>query len=509
MNRLAMLGKLAKKLGLIAMITILLTLGLSTLCFIIPTNASKKSSTSIERPLEQETDLWTVKVIDEATQPITQAIIYYNGTLLTNGEGDAQLTDPAGLVKLDNPTPGQPLVALAQVAEQSTGRAGHDGWAYRTHITSLNLDNQGVPRPDVIGDLEQQTIIVRADDPLILFNFVVSLEWDADELYMQTISNAFRLANDYLYDVTDGQMAFGQVNIYDNGEFWAEADVQFSVKNTIRPYAFIGGIASNDPNHSIRVGRFWSGDSANEGAWDQPAGYRTLIHQFGHYALYLYDEYFVRIVDNNGNLIREVPAACTNQDKVGPPATPDRDNPENASIMYFHYNASELADDDRWNEDCQNTEQHRVNGKSDWQTVVDHYNSATVTLNTPTSRGSVMAGPEMFPSDLLPFPEIVIHNAGEADLQTLQLTVLDINGQPVSNVLVTLFHTYNDDTIAIDQGLTNAQGQITIYGAVPGDTIRVSALDGTATGTIMVGSETSYILQLSLSNVTYLPFIVK
>ncbi len=365
---------------------------------------------------------WYAKVVDEIGQPIEGALVYYDGQLVTTDGSTPALTDANGVLELDNPTPGKPLVGLVQVYQQSTNRAGHSAWAYRTYLTSLNLDDEGNPHPDTIGQPGQQLVTIRKNNPLILFNIVVSVEWNADEAYLATIENAFRQASDFLYDVTDGQMAFGQVTIYDNTGYWADADFQISVKNTVRPYAFVGGITSGK-NHAIRVGRFWDGSSSNHRDWDQPSGYRTLIHNFGHYALHLYDEYFKTIVDDNGNFVREVLAACTS---ISVMENPNNDA-ANASIMYYQYTTSELADSDRWNEDCQNTEQHRLNGESDWETILRYYKRPDWTLNTPTSRGSVMAGPAEFPSSL-PFPKIVT-----LPMYPLYLPIILHNYDPLAN----------------------------------------------------------------------------
>jgi hypothetical protein len=287
-------------------------------------------------------------------------------------------------------------------------------------------------------------------------------------------------------------MAFGRVAIYDKAQFWADADFQFSTKNTVRPYAFIGGITSADEAHTIRVGRFWDGGSGNKGDWNEPKGYRTLVHEFGHYALYLYDEYFVRLVDGNGNFIGQVDAFCTDE------AVLDNDQEAgNASLMFYQYNASELADNDRWNENCQATEQQRLNHQADWQTVLAYYGGSIWQLNTPTGRGSVMAGPEQFPTSLLPFPEIEANNEGVADSQARQLTVLNPQSQPIANALVALYTTAGGITIAIDQGLTDRQGRIAIYGAVENDGIRAATFDGTLAGAVKVSNDTSYQLVLA------------
>src|SRR6266540_2925238 len=64
------------------------------------------------------------------------------------------------------------------------------------------------------------------DDPrLCLFNVLVALEWVPDEAYMRQLEWAFRRASDFLYDVSDGAMAFGQV-VFGGPELMDSADIQ-------------------------------------------------------------------------------------------------------------------------------------------------------------------------------------------------------------------------------------------------------------------------------------------
>lgn len=108
----------------------------------------------------------------------------------------------------------------------------------------------------------------------------------------------------------------------------------------------------------------------NQGDWNDPNGYRTLVHEFGHYALYLYDEYKY-LVFENGRFVQEKGAACTS-DLI----RTNTSDETNASLIFWQYNASKLADVSRWNEDCQATEQdQRTGGQANWQTVVEHYDA--------------------------------------------------------------------------------------------------------------------------------------
>jgi len=435
---------------------------------------------------------WFIKTVDDSGNAAAGTAVYYDGQPVTCTVSGLSITNQAGLL---NPGPlelSKPLVALSlPLYERPTARDDHDDWAYRVCLTSLDLDDDGIPHPYIVTGPGQQLLTLQKDKPLVLFNIVVSVEWDADEENLATIADAFHKASDYLYDVTDGQMAFGQVTIYDKAQYWADADFQISTKNTVHPYAFIGGITSDDTAHSIRVGRFWTRKSGNEGDWNEPDGYRTLIHEFGHYGLYLYDEYFVRLLNADGHFTGQASAACTGVDVV----INDGDA-TNASLMYYQYNASELVDSDRWTVNCRNTEQARVNREPDWQTVVTHYGGTEWELNTPSGRGSVMAGPDAFPSDLLPFPVVEVHNEGPGGLPC-RLTVLGSDSNPFPNALVALYTTPYSYTVAIDQGLTGQDGQLMIYGALERDTIQAASFDGAYAGAVAVDGQSAYTLTLS------------
>ncbi len=442
-----------------------------------------------------------IYTVDEHGVPISGTTIYRNSQPISSSGNETTLTDGQGLMTTTALSVGDYLVALSSpLHTKATVREAHElegggNVAYQIYKTSLLLDATGQPLPYQVPSVAQpHTLVIQPDNPLVLFNIVVSIEWDATEDYINTIEEAFEKASDYLYDVTDGQMAFGWVSIYDKAQYWADADFQFSTKNTVRPYAFVGGIISEDEAHAIRVGRFWNRQGGNSGVWNEPDGYRTLIHEFGHYALHLQDEYFVRKVDPNGNLTADQNVACT--DPLIKKSTSG--DATNASIMYWHYNTSELAGADRWNENCQATEQHRVNGKSDWETVLEHYGGPGWTLNTPSSRGSVMAGPDQFPTALLPFPQIDITNNGQASGQARRVVITDAEDQPISKALVALYTKTDEGTIAIDQGLSDLLGRIDVYGALADDTIKVATFNGALSGSVnVVEGQNSYQLKLS------------
>ncbi|MCK6623694.1 MAG: hypothetical protein DPW09_02040 [Anaerolineae bacterium] len=417
------------------------------------------------------------KVVNQSGQPVAGAWVYRNGSPMP------QLTNAAGIVRLDGLQVGDTLVALSQVYTQPTVRPNHGGWAYEIYQTSMPVATDGSPQPfTVVTAIGAQTLVVKPDNTLVLFNLIVSVEWDATAEYLQHIYTATQQAAAFLYDVSDGQMTFGQITIYDKAEHWAEADFQILAKNVVQPHAYVGGITESDLSHIIRVGRFWDGNTANAGDWSLANGFRTLVHEFGHYGLGLYDEYFGYDIIG-GELAGQHQAFCTG---------PDNRNPANpltaASIMDFHYTTSELADVGRWTAWCQQTAQHQLNqGEADWQTLQRRYGDASGQnrwrLVSPDQRvgvGNARPGPNTIPS-ALPFPYVTVSNTGVSP-QPFPLVVCR-NGAPYSQgTWITL---YLGNGRAMDEGLTNASGQLDIVGAKAGDSLKVVSLDGTLSGSIV------------------------
>jgi hypothetical protein len=138
---------------------------------------------------------------------------------------------------------------------------------------------------------------------IYLFNVMVALEWLPNTRDLQQLEWAFRSASDFLYDVTDGYMAFGQVMVVGR-EFLNNADIAIMASNRLQGRAWREGLHKPEKNLPIRLGRGnWRGRSRISIPWDEPEGYRTIIHEWGHYALNLFDSYLkkVDIAPKQGN----------------------------------------------------------------------------------------------------------------------------------------------------------------------------------------------------------------
>jgi hypothetical protein len=267
----------------------------------------------------------------------------------------------------------------------------------------------------------------------------------------------------------------------------------------------VGGLTADDRSQIIRLGRHWDGNVGRQGDWDRPNGFRTWIHEFGHYGLYLYDEYF-GYVKAGGILLGEIAACCTDLEAQMPP-TPA----VNASIMDSQYTRTELADDGLpglWSDYCQGTAQWQLNGASDWSTVTDHYTDTYGVFShtfgrwqivRPSQRGAVMPGPDAFPAAVLPFPEIELHNTGP-DSPPRRLTVLAPDGRLYdTGALVALDTQRGGRLVTLDQGVTDPAGVIILYGAAAGNTVRGQTLDAAWSGQLTIGQAESYTLTLQPS----------
>lgn len=198
--------------------------------------------------------------------------------------------------------PGKPAPAVAD----PIFRASLD-WAYRAYIVHclapysdsklpLGIKTpQPVDRATRLRQLREIAIVDRPPTPddlrLCLFNVIVATEWLPTAGYLDRLEWGFRRASDFLYDVTDGRMAFGQVS-FGGPELLECADIQIMASNRLNARTWVSGLHDDMKYMSIRVGRgVWHKNNRVSIPWDEPEAYRTLVHEWGHYALELPDEY--------------------------------------------------------------------------------------------------------------------------------------------------------------------------------------------------------------------------
>jgi hypothetical protein len=183
--------------------------------------------------------------------------------------------------------------------------------AFTRYYTSAAPITSGLAM-DTVQRSGVQTLTVSAERPLVLFNLDVSLEWDArqDGAFLEQLAEAFRRASAVLFDISDGQMALGDVRVHQNKEHWVSADLVIYASNSIHPRASLGGVVitpTNDIGPSgvitdgywpgqIRMGPNWVpfGQSQAELAQDW---WLALTHELAHYLFFLPDNYLG--VENN------------------------------------------------------------------------------------------------------------------------------------------------------------------------------------------------------------------
>lgn len=111
----------------------------------------------------------------------------------------------------------------------------------------------------------------------------LSFEWDASVAEFQDMEGGLRRFSNLVYDYTDGQFTIGRFEIYNNQNHWSSVNIHVLNKSWYRANAQYGGIYYGG---IIQIGRDAWGQQ-----WNTGMGAVTLAHEFGHYGLFLPDEY--------------------------------------------------------------------------------------------------------------------------------------------------------------------------------------------------------------------------
>jgi hypothetical protein len=129
---------------------------------------------------------------------------------------------------------------------------------------------------------------------IYLFNVLVAFEWAPSKHNIAMLERAARRAADFLFDVTNGWMTFGQI-VIGGPELLDCADIQVMASNRLLARSWVGGLHEPEKYMPIRLGRgHWQKNTRGSIPWDEPEGYRTLVHEWAHYALELLDDYVDR-----------------------------------------------------------------------------------------------------------------------------------------------------------------------------------------------------------------------
>jgi len=305
-----------------------------------------------------------LRVLEDG-QPVSNALLYHQlagassqATPISNHANQPFRTDQEGYLQgRGEVNPGDRLVALLPITHTEQ---------YTLYHTSAAPTNSGLNFYSVTkGGVH--TLHVSPDNPLILFDLDISLEWDArnDGTFLENLEQAIINASTVLYDISDGQAALGEVRLHHNKENWIASDVVIYASNNLRPRAAMGGVVSEETDDvkedgktipeaylpgQVRMGPNW--DPFGEGSSDLGQDWwRALAHELGHYLLYLPDNY-LGIRDG-----RLVPLDCR------------------GSFMTNTYDDdySEFLIRDKWLGDCEQTIAEYTTGRPDWETIRRFY----------------------------------------------------------------------------------------------------------------------------------------
>lgn len=276
------------------------------------------------------------------------------------------------------------LAILVEIFVMPENKPGH-GPPYRVFATSWTPGTEvdALPAPPRAAPAPPR-VIVSERRQLVLFDVVVDVEWEADLAFQEDLLDAMRGASGFLYDLTDGQMAFGQVTIGIGGRNWPAADIWVLAANAFRPSAYVGGIVGShgleyrthggEPVRfapaAIILGRdaeVFAGTGRSQ--WGSPGAYHTIVHEWLHHAAFLYDGY--RYDDIMGRMRFCI---CDDLDRVGPQSDPaicgGRTSVNVATPMGMHDTAGELwHSSDRSPGTCSQMHQNAVHGEPDWSTL--------------------------------------------------------------------------------------------------------------------------------------------
>ncbi|MEZ4867562.1 MAG: VCBS repeat-containing protein [Caldilineaceae bacterium] len=328
-----------------------------------------------------------VRVVNAAHVPVAGAMLYrlpagatVRGDLFPVRNGTAIRTNRMGYLEgRGQLAVGDQLIALLPIT------ATHAFTLYHTSAapTPNGLDAYVVQAAGI------QTLTVAAANPLILFDLAIALEWDArnDGTFLADLRSAIENASEILYDVTNGQVALGNVKIAQAKVGWASADVTIYASNSIHPRASMGGVVITPTSEigisgvitnaylpgQVRMGPQWDPFGQSEAELRQD-WWLAFAHELSHYLLFLPDNYLG--IDNG--LLRQI-------DCQGSFMTNTYEEPYR-----------EFLTRDQWErqEACRTKSiAAHTTGRADWETI-HHF---LPWLQAPASGATVNPGPAWLP----------------------------------------------------------------------------------------------------------------
>ncbi len=328
-----------------------------------------------------------VRVINSAGAPVAGALLYKvpagstaRADTFPLRNGVPVRTNPLGFIESRGQlTPGDQLIALQPISTTH---------AFTLYYSSATPTVTGLDA-FIVQAAGVQTLTVSAANPLTLFHLRVALEWDArnDGTFLADLQNAIENASEVLFDVSDGQVALGDVTIAQAKDGWSNANVLIYASNSINPRATMGGVVITPTAESginglipnaywpgqIHMGPYWDPFGENEAELRQD-WWLAFAHELSHYLLFLPDNYLgleqgvLHKIDCQGSFMTNT----------------------------YEETYREFLTRDRWNSqpDClYKSIAANTTGRADWETV-QHF---LPWLRIPATAAAVNPGPQRLP----------------------------------------------------------------------------------------------------------------
>ncbi|MGB1249588.1 MAG: FG-GAP-like repeat-containing protein [Candidatus Promineifilaceae bacterium] len=331
--------------------------------------------------------------------------------------------------------------------------------AYTLYHSSAMPTVAGVAMHEV-SDLGVQELTISADNPLMLFNFDISLEWDArsDPDFLSQLHTDIHRTSEILFDLSNGQAALGDVTVYHAKERWYSADVVIYADNRHRPNANLGGIVDRPRDDVMKTGEVIENAilpgqiriGANWNRYGEPVGTigedwpRVLAHEIGHYAFFQLDNY----------LGRDPETGLLNLTDCRGSVMTDSYRQDYTEFLSRDRNGNGYA----WDDSCENTLAQQSTGRSDWETIRTFYPFLNESMTT-------VDGPRTLPLDVTHFA-IAAHDSYPLPLVDEFFYLLDASGNALA------VPDANAYLIQTQQTITPTDDQIVPLGAPVGQLVR-------------------------------------
>ncbi|MEI7900735.1 MAG: InlB B-repeat-containing protein [bacterium] len=472
----------------------------------------------------------------DAGEVISGAEVYYDGRTdahkkgTTGGDGTFQLT---GSIRQ-----GAQVFIRKVIYTEPAVKAGHGQVDNTMYTLWLDSDMSGgdedtgdgtwssynITGADVTTAQSGIPVHVKLAHPVFEWNLVVAMEV-TNNTFVSKLQDGFKSASKYLFDVTDGQMKFGKIAIFSNvgqgADTWKNADMVIYSDADYGPNSHVNGIRNGGGWFGTRhmfFGTDWTGWDGGGQNPDDASYYLTIVHEFGHYALDLYDEY----LDGDGSEANWDTYRGNNSDKT----------PTNYGFMDSSYSISEMSSLNDYlpsygplvwgHEITQELMCHDlfigINWYPCWQWVEHNYektyNGIPVEIVVPPS-GSYpnnistdRSGPTAIPAPYTQcdFPTVQVLSSQALQIQQASLSAaeqsLPVKIEVTMNVMTVpasganILRKPNGITRIYSLGRTNVGGFLTTWDIAPGDTlvaryngsetVQVVGVDDVANGSIRI-----------------------